>query len=428
MMKRQDSYLSTEEIEQCALFAAESWTYHRPNNMRKRAPVQVWYDILKGKLAEVTLHNYCKFHEISTSLEYPSFDIIGRDSAISSHKSQLHDLAINNRRKELKSGEHWYKYITLKSSYFENGQYKYGEPDDIIFVSISLCGLSQAKILFKEAISEQKKDDPDGILHRNELLSHTFHSKGYECDRQTFMDDCLVRAAVRECNLKEIGFRAATEKRKSKGKKASNEEANKGKFTVLGEMPISSFLKVARLVKPKYIHSLPEDPMFHSLARDYMGIVGKPINKELSFESFVHRNFRIKKFDESTFVWLEDNEEKPSKQLEESGANLEELKSIRQVPYAEYVITPIELRPLERSCQIDKQLPTSLSLSQKVKSTSKTKIITTLFVAKSVKAKEKLPILKIKGTEENFSAKQDHSPSSPQSTTTCKPILRNRRS
>ena len=392
--------------------------------MRERMPVAVWYDILKGKLAELTLHNYCKLHEISTNLEYPSFEVLGKDSSVSNGKSQLHDLSINDRKKEIKSGEYWHKYITLKASYFEDGQYKYGNPDDIIFVSISLCGLHQAKALLEETILEQEKDKSDSILHSNELLSHTFRNKRYKCNMQAFMNDFLVKAITCGCDLEKIGFIAATEKRKGRNPKNNEAKENRGEFTVLGEMPICDFLKTARLVKPKYIHGLPDSAPFKALARDYMSVVEKPLNKELSFKDFVCRNFRIKKLDDPTFVWLKNSKIKPGEQLEESGVNLDELESIRQASDFEYVITPIELLPLRRTCQIDEPLTAPLSLSQELNNLSKSKARATALIKRQVKVQEKLPASKI---EANFRAGQSYSYPSPRCAAARKPVLRSKK-
>jgi len=242
------------------------------------------------------------------------------------------------------------------------------------------------------------------------------------------MDDFLIRAIAHKCDLNEIGFLAATKQRSIEDEETSKQEENQGEFTVLGEMPIGNFLKVARLVRPKYIYDicgLSEDPLFEGIARDYMRAIEKPPNKDLSFAHFVSRNFRIKKFDEPTFIWLDDDEAKPSEQLEEVSIGSDTLNHIRQAPDFEYVITPIELNPLGRNCQADNHLSSvPLIFSQEVSNISETKVLSTAYAIEKVEVESKPVAPKLKRGETNSCDKRNQIPPSLLSKTVRRPLLR----
>ncbi|MEP0913065.1 hypothetical protein NDI45_19310 [Leptolyngbya sp. GB1-A1] len=372
-MSNQDSYLDTEQIKQCIDFANKSWIYHSPHRLRERMPVEVWYDILQGKLSELTIYNFCINNRISSNFtDPPSFEVYNFSSKNESRKNSLHDLVINNRKKEVKSHRYYWAAVRLGVHYFKNENYIHGNPDDLVFLGVSLASLSEVKKIIQGEVNlkikpKQKKEElpknlqqykteePQDKEKLNEILKQKYGKslstlmKIYKCSAEKLLGDELLKALVRDVDLMDVGYKAATTQTNSN--QTENELSSKVKFTVLGEISVKDFLGIARQVEVGYVYGLPHDPLYDILLQNFLHFIKDPEERirESAFYNFARKTYHIKNYDYPTLLWCGYDE---AGEWEESNferlvlPEVEKIVFINQARTPEFVINKKELRPL----------------------------------------------------------------------------------
>lgn len=282
--KAADSILTESDIEQCVRFANETWIYHRPNNLRTRSYIEVWYDILEGKLAELTVYKTCKALGLKINKK-PSFTNF-RHLTQPQVNEDICDLIINDRKKEVKSSRENFSFISMPCHYFHNNQYRYGNPDDLIWVSLPLMPLPKVKKNFKEQIEGETFNKTAEEVYSSYGVTEEWVENRFKCHytEQILLD--VLRLKDGQDLLVEWGIEVASAQRSNYKQQG---------YHVIGEISVSEFLSNARQVPQGYILNLPQDPFYQKGLHEFLN-VGLPMwdvkNQDLSQTTIFNHELR----------------------------------------------------------------------------------------------------------------------------------------
>ena len=247
------SSLTVNDIERCFAFAYQTWINHKPG---KRKPLHLWYDVLQGKLAELTIHKYCKNNNLENNLSEPNFDDFSK-LAKSEVQIPLHDLEIKGRKKEIKSSREKHKFVKLSANYFIKNKYKNGNPDDLMFIDMGLPTLGVTNSIFRQLLGENFNTTEYEVeaFFGKYNLSIDWATSRYQCSLDELLEDPFISALSSGINLEDIRNKIVNDN---------------GKYQVAGEISVDDFCKYSRNVRTGYVFNMPSEPCYERLLREFI--------------------------------------------------------------------------------------------------------------------------------------------------------------